>query len=356
MRSNSKTLIVSVLGTLILVSCTPEPTEEKPETTPEPIAQVRTIKLQKSGISETLTAYGTVLPWPDKLQTITVPFTSLIQKVMVNEGQLVQPGDALLTLKPGDDAALQMEQARKESTAAVQEQKLLKERIRLNLATEQEAVAAQLRAEQAKVMLDNLMGRGINRNLQIKAEQAGIIHLVSVHQGQIIPPGSPLLQLVDQNQWVVRLGVEPEDFDHLQINQQVLITPVNKPVAQAVTGRIETIAHQIDPTTRLLNVFVRPESNQTLLINDFVEAQIIVKSINALVAPRLAVLPEAKAYSLFTIKNGHAVKHKVQVGLENDQQFEIIADDLTENDDIVVLGNYELEDGMAVAVEHEAKP
>ena len=78
--------------------------------------------------------------------------------------------------------------------------------------------------------------------------------------------------------------------------------------------------------------------------------KIIVSSANTLVAPRQALLPDGKAYSLFTIEKGHAVKHQVQVGLENDTQIEVIANDLKEQDDIVVLGNYELEDGMAVEV------
>jgi membrane fusion protein, multidrug efflux system len=350
MRSNSKTLIVSVLCALGVISCTSDKPEQKPETVPEPLAQVQTIKLQKSEISETLTIYGTVLPWPDKLQTISVPYTSRVEKLEVNEGQLVQQGDVLLTLNPGEDAVLQMEQARKELNAALREQQLLQERVRLKLATQQDLVTAQLRAEQAKVMVKNLTHRGINQNQQIKAENAGIIHLVSVQEGQIVPAGSPLLQLVDQNQWVVRLGVEPEDLERIQLKQEVLITPVNKTLAQPVKGRIEIITHQIDPVTRLLNVFVRPALNQQLLINDFVQAQIIVASANTLVAPRQALLPVGNAYSLFTIEKSHAVKHLVQAGLENDTQIEVIANDLKEQDDIVVEGNYELEDGMAVEV------
>ena len=353
MRSNSKTMII-ILCALGAISCTSDKPAEKPESKQEPIAQVQTIKLQKSEISETLSVYGTVLPWPDKLQTISVPYTTRIEKLEVNEGQLVQQGDVLLTLKPGDDTVLQIEQAKKELAAALQNQQLLQERIRLKLAIQQELMTAQLRVEQAKIMLNNLTDRGIPMQpmgtRQIKAEHAGVIHLVSVQQGQIVPAGSPLLQLVDQNQWVVRLGVEPEDFYRLQPDQPVLLTPANKPVAQPVKGRIATITHQIDPVTRLLNVFVRPELNQQLLINDFVQAQIIVSSANTLVAPRQALLPDGNAYSLFTIEKGHAVKHQVQVGLENDTQVEVIANDLKNQDDIVVEGNYELEDGMAVEV------
>jgi membrane fusion protein, multidrug efflux system len=350
MTAKSKTIIASVLFALGIVGCTPDVTEEKPDTTPEPIAQVQIIKLHLSEISETLSVYGTVLPWPDKLQTISVPYTSRIEKILVNEGQPVQQGDVLLMLKPGDDATLQLGQAKTELQAALREQQLIQERINLKLATQQDLVTAQLRTEQAKVMMANLTERGINQNQQIKAEHAGIIHLVSVQQNQIVPAGSPLLQWVDQNQWMVRLGVEPEDFEQLQLNQQVLLTPVNNPIAKPIKGSIATITHQIDPVTRLLNIFVRPESNQALLINDFVQAHIIVSSAETLVAPRKALLPDGDAYSLFTIAKGLAVKHQVQVGLENDNQVEVIANDLKEQDDLVVLGNYELEDGMAVEV------
>ena len=316
---------------------------------PEPVAQVETVKLHKGEIKETLTAYGVVLPLPDKLKTISVPYTSQIDKIQVNQGQIVRQGDLLLTLKPGADAVLQLQQAQKELNAAMRENQLLQERIRLKLATQQDLLTSRLRVEQAKVMLKNLTDRGIGNEQQIQAESSGIIFLVNVQQGQIVAAGTPLLQLVDHSQWVVRLGIESEDYGHLQAGQQVLITPVNTPVPEPVKGRIEIITHQIDPSTRLLNVFVRPELNQTLLINDFVEGRIIISTVNALLVPRQAVLPDKGGYSLFTVENGRAVKHQVQVGLENDTQVEVIAAGLKEQDEVVVLGNYELEPGMAVS-------
>ena len=139
------------------------------------------------------------------------------------------------------------------------------------------------------------------------------------------------------------------NYEHLQADQPVLIIPVNTPVPEPVKGRIEIITHQIDPTTRLLNVYVRPELNQTLLINDFVEARIVISTVNALQVPRQAVLPDNGGYSLFTVENGRAVKHRVQVGLENEALVEVMAADLKEQDEVVVLGNYELEAGMAVS-------
>jgi multidrug resistance efflux pump len=163
----------------------------------------------------------------------------------------------LLTLKPGAMAKLQLEQAYSELNAANSENKLLRKRIHLKLATKQDLVASRLRVERVKVMLKNLADQGIAKEQHIRAEHDGIVYLMSVQQGQIVAAGAPLLQIVDQNQWMVRLGIEPEDYDHLQINQQVLITPVNTPVSEPIKGRIEIITHQIDPATRLLNICKR---------------------------------------------------------------------------------------------------
>jgi membrane fusion protein, multidrug efflux system len=351
MKFKIKTDLFVALCTIGMMACAPDATEDKPENPPEPIAQVQTVALQSSEIQETLTAYGTVLPWPDKLQTVSVPYTSRIEKILVNEGQSFQKGDELLLLRPADDATLQLQQAKVELKAAQHEQHLVQERLNLKLATQMELATAKLRTEQAKVMIANLAERGVNRNHQLKADHAGIVHLLSVQQNQIVPAGSPILQWVDKNQWVVRVGVEPEDKERLQLNQEVRLIPTNKPNSLAIKGRIATISNQVDPITRLLNVFVKPELNQSLLINDYIEAKIILSKTTTLVAPRQALLPDGKAYRLFTVEKGHAVQHQVQVGIEDDIQAEIIASDVKEHDEIVVLGNYELEDGMAVEVQ-----
>ncbi len=363
MKAYSRITIVIVLLLALVISSgliywLAKPHETVPNvlvSEPEPVAQVETVKLHKGEIKETFTAYGVVLPLPEKLMTISVPYTSQVNKMLVNQGQSVQQGDALLSLKPSASAMLQLRQAQKELAAALRDNQLLLERIRLKLATRQNMVTSRLRVEQARVMIKNLVDQGISKEQHIRAQNAGIIYLVSVQQGQIVPAGAPLLQLVDHNQWIVRLGIEPEDYNHLQVGQQVLITPVNTPVSEPVKGHIEIITDQIDPITRLLNVFVRPALNQTLLINDFVEGQIIISTVNTLLVPRQAVLPDNGDYSLFTVENGHAVKHKVQVGLENDTQVELIAADLQVQDEVVVLGNYELEPGMAVSATPAAR-
>jgi RND family efflux transporter MFP subunit len=336
---------IAALTLWLVTACTADAPPETPE--PEAIAQVATVKLQKTTMNATLSAYGVVLPFPEHLQTLSVPYNCEIESIQVIDGQWVQAGAVLLTVKAAEDASLQLSQAQEELDAAVAEHQLFKERVRLKLATQQDLVTAQLRVDQAKVVLNNLTQRGIGNSQALKAEQAGIVTLVNVQQGQRVAAGNPLLQWVANNHWGVRLGVEAEDFGAMHLQQEVLI----KTPAQTLKGKMATIAQQVDPVTRLLAVWVKPENNARLLINEFVQADIVLSSAQTLVAPRQAVLPDGAAYSLFTVVNGHAVKHAVKIGLENNQQVEVLADDVKEQDELVILGNYELEDGMAVEVQ-----
>jgi hypothetical protein len=71
----------------------------------------------------------------------------------------------------------------------------------------------------------------------------------------------------------------------------------------------------------------------------------------ALVVPRAAVLPEEEKHILFTLKDGKAVEHEVEIGLENDEVVEILGTEIKVGDEVVIEGNYELEPDMAVEIE-----
>src|SRR5438128_2555454 len=77
----------------------------------------------------------------------------------------------------------------------------------------------------------------------------------------------------------------------------------------------------------------------------------IVPAGGPLVVPRSAVLPnESREFEVFTVANNRAVKHTVKIGAENSNELQVLADDLHPGDPVVTVGNYELEDGMAVEI------
>jgi multidrug efflux pump subunit AcrA (membrane-fusion protein) len=87
------------------------------------------------------------------------------------------------------------------------------------------------------------------------------------------------------------------------------------------------------------------------MLDTFVTGQLTRAETEGFVVPRDAALPdEDGGYAVFTVKGDHAVHHTVRLGLQEGQRVQIISDELKVGDQIVVRGNYPLEDGAEVKV------
>jgi RND family efflux transporter MFP subunit len=309
-------------------------------------------------ITKTITAYGPVIPSPGAVKTLSLPYQAQVADVYVNEGQAVTKGDRLLRISPGPDAVLALKEARLEHAAAKRELELVMQRFSLKLATNQDMAAAQKALDQAGVRLKHLEDQGIAVDKFITASSDNLpepasklmVNKIFVGRGAIVAPGSPLLEIVTQNGREVRLGVEPEDISLIQAGLETVVSFVNRPDAPSVTGKIRAISRMVNPATRLLDVFVSLPSNLSAMLNEYAKGEIRVSSKKGLLVPRSAVLPEGKGHVVFTIKDGLAKRHVVSVGLEDHGEIEISGGGISRGDMAVVLGNYELKDGMAVTV------
>jgi RND family efflux transporter MFP subunit len=183
----------------------------------------------------------------------------------------------------------------------------------------------------------------------ILATGDSLVNKVDVQEGQVVPAGTPLLELMPRKTFWVRLGVEPSRVPSLQLNQsvQLFLADGSEPVA----GKIRMIAQQVDPETRLAEIFVEPDSHASLLLDAFVRGEIAIEHKPSLLVPRSSVLPDDDNDVLFTVKDGHAVKHTVKVEAQTDTDAAISGEGLKPGDTVITQGNLELDDGMAVTVE-----
>jgi membrane fusion protein (multidrug efflux system) len=316
-----------------------------------PVAQVQTAPIREGVLTENIAAYGSVIPAPGALQTVSVPFESQVTQIMVSNGQKVSEGNALLEIKPSPDTALQLEQARQAYDLSRQSLQYMERKFELKLATHDQVLQAKQALQQAQSRLESLKKRGVGAPRILHAVVGGLIKKVFAQEGAIVPAGNPLLEVVAQNRLEVRLGVEPDDINRIAPNQPVSLTRVNIPAAPSVTGHIRKISYGVDPATRLVDVFITLPASANFLLGESTSGEITVASVQGLIVPHPAVLPEGQGYCLFTIKDNRAVKHSVQVGLRNDKEVVIKGEGLLAGEPVVVLGNYELKDGMAVTVE-----
>ncbi|MGA7143646.1 MAG: efflux RND transporter periplasmic adaptor subunit [Desulfobacterales bacterium] len=344
-------IIVLGAGYFLLFSKSPELPAESNISRQSPVAKVQVTPIKKETIMETITAYGTVAPEPGAVETISVPFESRIRRILVSEGQKISKGDILLDIDPSPAAKLQVAQAQRAYTSAEQKLRKVQERVDLKLATSGELLAAEEVFQQAGLQLKSLEQRGIGRQKQIRSKSSGIVYKVHVEQGSVMPGGTPLVEIVPQDRIEVHLGVEQDDVDRLKQGQPVLLSLVNISQSSDVSGHIRTISRSVNPVSRLVNIFVSLTSPDSFFLGGYVRGKIVIASKKTMVVPSNAVLPEDDHYVLFIVQNGRALKRIVTPGLENHTRIEVAGKGLNLGDLVVDIGNYELEDGMAVQAE-----
>lgn len=314
----------------------------------EAAAKVETIVLAEKPIAQTLELFGIVTSAPSGDNVIPALFDVIVRKIHVGVGTPVAPGDLLMELVPSPNARLADDSARSVLQLAQKTLAATQERYDLRLATSQELQTAQQAADDAKLKADNTdlrrMGDG-----RITAPAAGVVSKLELVAGAEIPAGTPLITLSTSGQLEARLGAESTDLAALASGQPVELASASRSVPEKVPGTVRSVGAALDATTGAAEVRVSLPGSPGLFLGEHVRAQVEVgRKDRALVVPRSAVLGAEGRNILFTVVNGHAVKHEVTLGLVSGAQVEVLGGELHPGDRVVTLGNYELEEGMPV--------
>lgn len=319
------------------------------DSTGGPVAHVTLAPIERKSIAVTVTAFGSVLTQPGKTHAVSAAYETRVRHVLVAPGEAVRVGQPLVEIDPSPQTQLQLAEARNAARAAQQALKQTQQKFNLKLVTNQDLGTAKKAAETAQLQRQTLEKQGAATGQQVTSDLAGLVGKVDVQDGQIVQAGNPLVELLQQNEIEVKLGVEPEDVQHLETGQPVTLHQVHLAQAKPIQGKVRLITQRIDPDTRMVDVYVTLPNDNGLLLDSYFRGELNTRAHETLVVPRAAVLPDGDAHVLFTVQNNHAVRHQVKIGIQTARETEIITPDLKAGDPVVVKGNYELSDGMAVA-------
>ena len=310
---------------------------------------VKTAPVTEKTIADTLQAYGTLEPDPDQVLSLSLPHAGLINRVWVRLGQRVEAGDQLLEVVTAPDARMQYLQAQSAVDFARRELSREQQLFEDQLATKAQVDTAQKNLNDAIATLQALQKRGLDVAQEtLRAPMKGIITRLDVSQGQRVQADTTAMLIAAEKKLIARLGVEPEDLKDVQTGTSVTITPLFVPDI-TIESTIREIHAMIDPATQLVEVLAAiPEKmvNQ-LVLGSKVRGRIQLKSRRSLVVPRSAVLTEAGNAYLYTIFDGRAKRIPVQTWIELNGTI-AVSGALKPGDRVVITGNYELADGMAV--------
>jgi membrane fusion protein (multidrug efflux system) len=317
----------------------------------EPTATVQTVPIQVGHLTREVTAYGSVIAEASEVTVLSVPFESRVTRVIVKPGQAVIAGSELIEISPSPDTQLQFSQAQAMLESAKKDLAQTQARFNDRLATNQELLQAEQALNQAQLKVDSFKKSGADGPQKLKVDISGVVSKVDVQLGQVVPTGGPLVEIAGQNHIQVRLGVESDDAAKLTIGEAVDLALVHSDTNNHVVGSVQLITERVNPDTRLVDVYISLPRNAPMLLEGFVRAKLTVASADGLILPRNAVLPDDNDLVLFTVKDDKAVKHKVAIVLESGDRVVVKSEDIKEGDSAVVVGNYTLEDGMAVVAQ-----
>tara|TARA_R110002096_G_scaffold173781_10_gene349297 strand:- start:295751 stop:296830 length:1080 start_codon:yes stop_codon:yes gene_type:complete len=309
------------------------------------------VRLAREGVVPfEIVGYGQVGPIPGAVNVYSVPLESKVDSILTTTGQRISKGTVLMRVMPSPDTLLMLNQAAEDVAYADREFELVSQRVSMKLATESELIQAENVKKRAQRMLDNLQSRGLSKITEILAQEDGIVSDLPWSPGAIIPPGSPLAMVIPIGQLQVNLWIETDEISGIRIGDEVALDSIEQHGVQPQRmGTVRTIAHQVDPATRLVNVAV-DLSDDGYLLGQYVKGTIKENSPVGLIIPRSALVAKPNAMVIYHALDGQAKEIVVQLIAQSTELAVVRGDGLDAQSQVVVQGSAGLSDGTKIEV------
>ena len=306
---------------------------------------------RKGSLPRTLVAYGTVQASPDGgSETMSLLRGGQVTEVFAFAGQTVQQGQKLLVVQADPAAVSAYQQAVAALSLAQGDRARASRMLAQHLATRDQLAQADKAVADAQASLDALKRAGGGSPSQtLKADFDGVVANLLVSKGARVAAQAPLLTLARSSRLVASVGVEPSLRDQVAANQPAQVEPLY--ASGSLKGRVASVSAMLDPATRLVPVLIDPSPDGPggggLLPGSPVRATVQVGQMTGWLAPRDAVLTDAKGPYAFQVNGGKAVRVDVRI-VGTAGGTTVIAGPLDPSRPLVTGGNYQLQDGIAV--------
>ena len=192
---------------------------------------------------------------------------------------------------------------------------------------------------------------------KVTAPGPGVVAKVFVDEGNMVGTSTALMAIVQEDPMEARLQVPEKYYAHfLRASRPILVKvfPIAYPGEPPFDGAVTSVAPIIDPASRTFQVSAEIENSSGLLKPGmYVNTEIVIgREEEQLMVPDTAVvLRDDKPVVYRVVKDASAVARQVPVetGMKSGG-YTSVTGEITEADEIVILGNAFLEDGQQVEV------
>ncbi|MBN8785130.1 MAG: efflux transporter periplasmic adaptor subunit [Sphingobacteriales bacterium SCN 48-20] len=346
MHKTTSAILVALMSTFLL-SCG---NDKKTEPIQDDIIPVRIMPLQQDSLRQEVNTSGQFTT--DDETILSFKNGGIISRIFVKEGDAVSRGQILATLNPTEINAM-AEQA----SLALQKAQRDYERAQ-NLYRDSVATLEQL--QNAKTAYDvarqQNSSAGFNRiYTEIRSVSSGYVLRKFSNEGQVVGPGTPVLQIngATQGKWLLRTGVSDIQWAMIKTGDKALVSTDALP-GQQFPAIVSKKSEGIDPMSGTFNVEIEitGKAPAGLAAGLFGKAVIYPTRItNAWPIPYDALLDGNgnEGYVFVTDDNKTARKVKVQIArVENNQV--LISSGLENARSLIISGSAYLNDGSKIKI------
>ncbi len=308
-------------------------------------ALVKTQPIAQQAMDSSLETFGDVVS--GKLMSLSFPQAGQLILLSVQPGQQVHRGDTLALLVSDPNAQTAYVQALSAANFARAELQRAEELFGLKLLTQSQFESARKQWQDAQSMLQaqTKLG-GASEQVSLLAPEDGVITALVAAQGDRLAAGAAVLQFGTTNSLRIQLGIEPTQQHLVRAGMKVSLATLQA-TSPVIAARISEVQKVVDPRTQLVNAIVLLRASTAIVAGMRVQGTIQLGQKQAWLAPRQAVLSDDKGDYVFQVTAGKA--HRVTVVKLNETANQFgLEGEIDPKLPLVVLGNYELEDGMAV--------
>jgi membrane fusion protein (multidrug efflux system) len=270
--------------------------------------------------------------------------SSLIERIMFEEGQLVHKGDLLVELENSEIVAglALAEASLSESRSLYSRSRSLADTQAISVST-LEQLLAQVQVDEAQVEA----AKARLSNTTIRAPFSGRIGLRRVSPGSFVSSSTIITTLDDVSTIKLDFSV-PETFltvlsQGMNIAAHSLVYP-----DRVFSGRVASIDTRLDPVTRAVQVrAIVPNEDGALKPGMFLSVDLQRDRGKQLLAPEQSIVPEGRNQYVYVVADGIAEKRAVQLG-RRIPGFVVINSGLAAGEAIITEGTHKVRDGSQV--------
>lgn len=306
------------------------------------LAGIETGKLEQKEISANISCKGQIKATPQNRAKISVPIAGYVNRVYVQNGQIVQKGSAIVSLEHPSYIEMQKNYLQAKSKFEYiekeydRQKKLYEQNANTSKVFEKtqseyeelksEVQAGKLQLQLLNINTEKLTSDNIQKSITVYSPISGSVNDVNISLGQYINPEEMILEVIGNNEFLIELQVFEKDIQNIVAGQEVVFSCSNPKSSNVLhTAKIKYIGNLVDEATKTFMVQAEPQNCTTEMRHGmYVNADINLKSMNAYVLPEYAVIQEGQQFYVFIENNNNFVKTNIEIGQKDNGLVEII--------------------------------